>query len=77
MVGGPAASFQNSSADFRFAFAVTAFADVLRGAEDADQGSLAQIRELASAAAGDSAERKELVSLIDRAIEIRGRSASL
>ena len=31
MVGGPAASFAKASADFRFAFAVAAFADVLRG----------------------------------------------
>jgi Ca-activated chloride channel family protein len=76
MVGGPAPSFANSSADFRFAFAVAAFADVLRGGQDAEHWSLASIRDLAKAAAGDSAERQELVKLIDRAIEIKNRTAS-
>ncbi len=76
MVGGPAVSFANSSADFRFAFAAAAFADVLRGGQDAEHWSLATIRDLAKAAAGDSAQRKELVTLIDRAIEIKNRTAS-
>ena len=73
MVGGPAASFENSSADFRFAFAVAAFADVLRGGQD---GSLATIRDIAKNATGDSEERKELVGLIERAIAIKGRTAA-
>ncbi len=76
MVGGPAASFANSSADFRFAFAVAAFADVLRGGEDAEHWSLANIRDMAKLAAGSDADRKELVSLIERAIEIKNRQAS-
>jgi len=76
MVGGPAPSFENSSADFRFAFAAAAFADVLRGGKDADNWSLTKIRDVAKLAAGDSAERKELVTLIDHAIEIKNRQAS-
>ena len=76
MVGGPAASFANSSVDFRFAFAVAAFADVLRGGQDAEHWSLATIRDLAKNAAGESQERKELVSLIDKAIAIKGRTAA-
>ncbi|HTL37695.1 MAG TPA: von Willebrand factor type A domain-containing protein [Kofleriaceae bacterium] len=76
MVGGPAASFANSSADFRFAFAAAAFADVLRGGQDAEHWSLASIRDLAKNAAGDDANRKELVTLIDKAIAIKGRTAS-
>jgi Ca-activated chloride channel homolog len=76
MVGGPAASFANSSTDFRFAFAAAAFADVLRGGQDAEHWSLATIRELAHNAAGDSAERKELVTLIDKAIQIKDRTAA-
>jgi len=76
MVGGPAESFANSSVDFRFAFAAAAFADFLRGGEDAEHWSLANIRDLAKLAAGDSAERKELVSLIEKAIEIKNRQAS-
>ncbi|MBA3464079.1 MAG: von Willebrand factor type A domain-containing protein [Deltaproteobacteria bacterium] len=76
MPGGPAASFENSSADFRFAFATAAFADVLRGGQDAEHWSLADIRDMAKAAAGDSAERRELVSLIEKAMSITGRTAA-
>lgn len=76
MVGGPAASFANSSSDFRFAFAVAAFADYLRGSEDAEHWNLTNIRDMAKLAAGDNADRKELVALIDRAIEIKNRQAS-
>jgi hypothetical protein len=76
MVGGPSASFANASQDFRFAFAVAAFADVLRGGQDAEHWSLESIRDLAQRAAGTSAERKELVSLITRAIQIKGRTAT-
>jgi Ca-activated chloride channel family protein len=76
MVGGPAVSFANSSADFRFAFAAAAFADILRGGQDAEHWSLANIRDVAKLAAGDSEERKELVSLIDQAIVIKNRQAS-
>ena len=73
----PAASFANASADLRFAFAVAAFADVLRGGQDAEHWSLAQIRDLAKAAAGDGEERREFLTLVDKAIALRGRSASL
>ena len=76
MVGGPAPSFENSSTDFRFAFATAAFADVLRGGQDAEHWSLATIRDMAKNAAGDSQERKELVALIDTAIRLKGRSAA-
>jgi len=71
MTGGPAVAFARAPADLRFAFAVAAFADVLRNGQDAEHWSLAQIRELARAAAGDDADRKELVGLIDRAIQLR------
>jgi Ca-activated chloride channel family protein len=76
MVGGPAATFASASQDFRFAFAVAAFADVLRGGQDAEHWSLASIRTLAAASAGDIADRKQLVALIDRAIQIKDRTAS-
>ena len=75
MVGGPAPSFAAATADFRFAFAVAAFADVLRGGQDAEHWSLAAIREMASGAAGSDKDRLELVGLIDKAIAISGRSA--
>ena len=76
MVGGPAPSFENSSADFRFAFATAAFADVLRGGQDAEHWSIAQIRDIASSAAGENPDRVELVGLIQKAMTITGRTAS-
>ncbi len=75
MSGGVAASFANSSSDFRFAFATAAFADVLRGGQDAEHWSLADIRDMAKAAAGDNAERRELVSLIEKTMTLTGRTA--
>jgi Ca-activated chloride channel family protein len=75
MIGGPAASFANSSADFRFAFATAAFADVLRGGTDAEHWSLASIRDMAKAAAGENEDRRELVSLIERTMTLTGRTA--
>jgi Ca-activated chloride channel family protein len=71
MVGGAAAGFASAPSDLRFAFAVAAFADVLRNGQDAEHWSLPQIRDLAKAAAGDDTDRKELVGLIDRAIKLR------
>jgi Ca-activated chloride channel family protein len=76
MTGGVAASFANAPADLRFAFAVAAFADVLRNGQDAEHWSLAQIRDLARAAAGDDADRKELVALIEKAMTLKARAAS-
>ena len=76
MIGGPSPAFANASADFRFAFAVAAFADVLRGGQDAEHWSLAAIRQLAHDAAGEDAERMELVGLIDKAIALKNRTAS-
>ena len=66
--GQLAGGFDGASDDFRFAFAVAAFAEVLRGSEDAEHWSLAEIRALAAAAAGADPDRKELVALIDTAI---------
>jgi Ca-activated chloride channel family protein len=72
-----ASSFSAASADLRFAFATAAFADVLRGAEDAEHWDLAEIEKIAAAAAGDDADRKELVGLIDRTRQLKGGSATL
>jgi Ca-activated chloride channel family protein len=76
MVGGSAASFANASADFRFAFATAAFADVLRGGQDAEHWSLVQIRDLARSAAGENKDRREMVSLIEKTMTLTGRTAS-
>jgi Ca-activated chloride channel family protein len=66
-----ASSFASAPDDLRFAFAVAAFADVLRGAEDAEHWDLAQLQTIAAQAAGSDADRKELVSLIQRARDLR------
>jgi Ca-activated chloride channel family protein len=74
MIGGAQVSFANAPADLRFAFAVAAFADVLRNGQDAEHWSLTQIRDIAKTAAGDDADRKELVGLIEKAITLKGRT---
>ena len=72
-----APAFRMAPAELRFAFAVAAFADVMRGGADAKAWDLAAIREIAAEAAGTHADRKELVSLIDRAIALRDRTAQI
>ena len=59
--------------DLRFAFAVAAFADVMRGATT---WPLEDIRALADANATNN-DRKELVGLIDRAMKLRGNAATV
>ena len=76
MIGGPAGAFEATPADFRFAYSVAAFADVLRGGQDAEHWNLAQIRDIAKQSAGDDPDRKELVGLIDKALALKGRTAS-
>ena len=49
-----------------------AFADVLRGGQDAEHWSLASIRDMAKAAAGDDEDRRELVALIEKAMRAHG-----
>jgi len=77
MTSPPAPSFEAASPDLRFAFAVAAFADVLRGADEAKGWSLAQIAEVARGAAEDLPDRAELVSLIERARALRGPTATV
>ena len=74
MKGAPASSFAKASADLRFAFAVAAFADVLRGGAE---WSLDDIRSHAAATAGTDKDRSELVTLIDRARSLRGTNKQI
>jgi Ca-activated chloride channel family protein len=74
-LGNQAATFAAASSDLRFAFATAAFADVLRGAEDAEHWSLAEIQTIAAAAAGTDADRKELVTLVAKARALEGGTA--
>jgi len=64
--GSAPTSFASASADFRFAAAVMAAAEILRHSPDAEGWDLGQVRAVARAAAGDSPERAELVGLLDR-----------
>ncbi|HEY4242674.1 MAG TPA: von Willebrand factor type A domain-containing protein [Kofleriaceae bacterium] len=75
MASAPASELAAASPDLRFAAAVAAFADVLRGQEDAKQWSLASIEALARDAAGADPDRVELVSLIEKARQLRGEQA--
>jgi len=72
MAGAPSATFAVASRDFKFAVAVAAFADVLRGAQDAKTWSLDEIQAIAKQSAGDDKDRQELVQLIGRARQLKG-----
>lgn len=63
--------------DLQFAFAVSAFADLLRGQDDAKRWSLEAIEQVARATAGDDPDRGELVSLIEQARRLRGSAATV
>jgi Ca-activated chloride channel homolog len=68
-----ATDFEQASPDLKFAFAVAAFADVMRGGAP---WSLEDIRQIANANATNN-DRKELVSLIDRAMGLRSKDAKV
>jgi len=72
MDGAPAPSFDAASPDLRFATSVAAFADVLRGAEDAQKWSLDMIAATARTTAAGDRDRLELVGLIEKAAKLRG-----
>jgi Ca-activated chloride channel family protein len=75
MAAAPAPSMSDASPDLRFAFAVAAFADTLRGGTDASHWSLDEIRRLAASVPLDN-DRTELLSLIDRAKQLRGEAST-
>jgi Ca-activated chloride channel family protein len=59
-----APSFEQGSADFRFACAVAAFAEILRESPYAKGWSLDAVGKIAAAAAGGAEDRLELVKLV-------------
>ncbi len=77
MTAAPAATLAAATADFRFAFAVAALADVLRGNADAKSWSLDEIRSLAADTAGGNKDRLELLGMIDQARKLRGSSTTI
>lgn len=76
MAGAPAKSLDGANRDLRFAFAVAAFADVLRDNADARAWSLDAIRALAQSASAGDKDRAELLALIDRARKLRGATTT-
>jgi Ca-activated chloride channel homolog len=78
VAAGAKKSFDAASADFRFGAAVMAAAEILRRSPEAAGWKLADARAVAHAAAGDMAERLELVALLDRLVgEATAASATL
>jgi Ca-activated chloride channel family protein len=71
MGGVPAASFEAATGDLKFAFAVASFADMLRGAEDAQGWSLDHAIAVARANANGVKDRLELVELMTKARALR------
>ena len=69
--GDIAPSFRAASPDLRFAVAVAAFAEVLRGSPAALGWKLDGIESIARAASLDREERVELAELVGRAAELR------
>ncbi|AGC45693.1 von Willebrand factor type A domain-containing protein [Myxococcus stipitatus DSM 14675] len=70
-----APSLDAASPDFRFALAVAATADILRGNPAAQNWSLATTRKLAEGSAAKNAERLEFVQLVTQARALSGASA--
>ncbi len=70
------ASLEAASADFRFALAVAATADVLRMSPSAQKWNLATVQKLAEGATEGQAERAEFVQLLSRARALRGSVAT-
>lgn len=64
-------NFQRTSRDFQLAVSAASFAEILRGSPYAEGWSLKQVRNMAERAAGNNADARELVSLIDRASHLQ------
>ncbi len=71
---GPVPSFETAPADLRFAYAVAAFADVLRGAEDAPKWSFETIAH--DARDGEPGPRSDRTRRADRARRAAARHAA-
>ncbi|MFT3696922.1 MAG: von Willebrand factor type A domain-containing protein [Kofleriaceae bacterium] len=72
MPAGPT-KLADAPADLRFAFAVAAFADIMRGNTT---WTLEDVRAIAAPAASNN-DRRELVTLIDKAMGLRGHTAQV
>jgi Ca-activated chloride channel family protein len=66
-----AASFEGAPENLRFASAVVGFAEILRHSPAAAEWRLADVDAIASKAAGNRAERQELIALVRKAQTLR------
>jgi Ca-activated chloride channel family protein len=73
-IGG---SFDAAPENFRFAAAVTGFAELLRKSPHAKTYGFADVAKIADASAGTRAERKELAELVRRAAQLSGGDKAL
>ncbi|ATB39217.1 hypothetical protein CYFUS_004658 [Cystobacter fuscus] len=69
------ASLEAASADFRFALAVAATADVLRGSPSAKEWNLATVQKLAEGATEGQSDRAEFTRLVAQARGLLGATA--
>ena len=72
-----AASFDVAPENFRFAAAVSGFAELLRKSSHAKTYGFADVARLADASAGNRPERKELAELVRRAAQLSGGDKAL
>ncbi|HEX8825465.1 MAG TPA: von Willebrand factor type A domain-containing protein [Archangium sp.] len=70
------ASLDTASPDFRFALAVAATADVLRGSPSAQGWNLATVQKLAEGSTDGNADREEFVKLVTRARGLLGNAVA-
>lgn len=68
------ATFDQAPQTFRFATAVTGFAEVLRQSPAAKEYTLDDVSKVAIAAAGDQRDQQELVTLVKKAASLQGGS---
>ncbi len=69
-------AFDQAPQSFRFASAVVGFAEVLRQSPHAKEYSLADVAQIAKAAAGDARDQQEMVELVKKAASMAGASSN-
>jgi Ca-activated chloride channel homolog len=68
------ASFDQAPQTFRFASAVTGFAEILRQSPHAKDYTLADVAQVAKSAAADARDQQEMVDLVKKATSLAGAS---
>jgi Ca-activated chloride channel family protein len=66
------ATFDQAPQSFRFAAAVTGFAEILRHSPSASEYTLDDVQKVAIAAAGDQRDQQEMITLVKKAASLSG-----